>query len=238
MSNLLAVITATDKEEEAVRKLLPEIREEQGPAGLTFALGELNGRPCVAVRAGIGKVNAALCTQALIDRYRPAAVINVGVAGALDPTLRIADVVIAECAVQHDIDTAFFGDPLGTVPGLGTVEIPADETVAAALREACGKAGVSCKVGKVLSGDQFICAAGKKQWLVGQFGGSCTEMEGASIAQVCALNGVPFGILRGISDGAGDEAGMQYEEFAAMSADRAARILAELGPVFAEEVSE
>ncbi len=222
---LLGIIVATLDEERAVRFAMKEAVEEEGAAGLLFIRGRLGEVPAVAVRAGIGKVNAALCAQMLIDRYQPEAVINVGVAGALDPSLHIADVVIARDAVQHDFDTTFFGDALGQITGLPSVEIPADASLGCMLAKACEAAGVPYRFGRILSGDQFICDAAKKAWLVSQFDGTCTEMEGASVAQVCMLNGVPFCILRSISDGAGDDAGMQYSEFAALAAERAGRIL-------------
>ncbi len=222
---LLGIIVATQDEERAVRQVLQEAAEEKGPAGLLFVRGFLKAQEAVAVRAGIGKVNAALCAQALIDRYQPDAIVNVGVAGALDPTLRIAEAVIARDAVQHDFDTTFFGDQLGQVNGMPELSFKADEKLSLALCAACAAAEVSCRFGRIVSGDQFICAAEKKTWLAEQFGASCTEMEGAAIAQVCVLNGVPFSIMRSISDGAGNEAGMQYSEFAAMAAERAGRVL-------------
>lgn len=225
MEKLIGLLTATKSEEDAVREVLeqPELCGEG--AGLTFVRGRLGGRPVVTVRAGIGKVNAALCTQMLIDRFQPAGIINVGAAGALNPSLHIGDVVISRSAVQHDFDTTFFGDEPGLIPGLNLVQISADETLAAAAEEACRQSGIPCCPGVIASGDQFIAGEEEKKRIREQFGGDCTEMEGGAVAQVCRLNGVPFVILRAISDGAGQDAVMQYEEFSALAARQAVKIL-------------
>jgi adenosylhomocysteine nucleosidase len=225
---MLGLITATIQEQQALEAILQEQEQIPGPAGLSFIRGRLGAHTVVAVKAGIGKVNAALCAQALIDRMAPDSIINVGVAGALDPTLHIADVVISEGAVQHDFDTTFFGDKAGFLPEVNRVVIPADEKLIRSVEQACAAEAIPCRRGRILSGDQFIAGDAKKDELRTRFAGTCTEMEGAAIAQVCWLNQVPFVILRAISDGAGEGANMQYDEFVQVAARQAMRILEHL----------
>lgn len=225
---MIGLITATIEEQQALEDILEEKETVPGPAGLSFIRGRLGRHSVVAVKAGIGKVNAALCTQAFIDRLAPDCIINVGVAGALDPTLHIGDVVISEGAVQHDFDTTFFGDEPGLLPGVNQVVIPADTQLVQMTEQACIAGGIPCRRGRILSGDQFVAENKKKERLQVQFGGTCTEMEGGAIAHVCWLNRVPFVILRAISDGAGDGADMQYEEFVRTAAHQAMKILKNL----------
>lgn len=236
MEKRIGIITATDCESAALQALLTEKEAVPGPAGLTFWRGHLEGRPVVAVQAGIGKVNAALCTQAFIDSMHPDCIINAGVAGGLDPRLHIGDMVLSVSAAQHDFDTAYFGDPAGMLPGLNRIYIPASEEMVEAMEEISRENGIPCLRGIVASGDQFIADPEKKEWIRDTFTAACTEMEGAAIAQVCWLNQVPFAILRAISDGAGDEAGMQYEEFERMAAERAMTILKSLPARLAESI--
>lgn len=232
MEQRIGLITATNVEKEAIRNTLTNRAEEAGPAGLIFETGLLGEVPVVTVKAGIGKVSAAMCTQALIDLYHPTQIINVGVAGALLPDIKISEIVIGTDLVQHDFDLHFFGVKIGHVPGLESREIAADERICEALRAACEAAGVESRFGRIVSGDQFITSDEKKQWLHNEFDAACTEMEGAAIAQVCLFNKVPFGVMRAISDGAGDGAGMQYDEFEKMAAERAADVLKAFNPIF------
>ncbi len=222
---MLGVITATVEEYAALGKILPGAEKVKAQAGMEFLVGELNGKKVVGVQAGIGKVSAAVCTQVMIDNFHPDAIINVGVAGALNPELHVGDIVISKDAAQHDVDTTFFGDELGFISVINKIYFEVDEKLKLAADKAAEALQIPHQIGRIVTGDQFIANAEKKQWLISQFQGDCTEMEGGAIAQACYMNSVPFVIIRAISDGASDGAPMQYDEFVDLAAARAMQLI-------------
>lgn len=195
-------------------------------AGMTFYAGILRGTPAVVVQSGVGKVNAALCVQCLCDRFAVTHLLNTGIAGALNPALRIGDLLISTDAVQHDVDVTNFGYAPGQVPGQEP-SFYADERLADLARQASEAVDPSRRVlrGRVVSGDQFICSKAVKDRLVAQFHGDCAEMEGAAIAQGAVRNGLPFVILRAISDQADDSAQVDYPTFEAAAAAHCAKVV-------------
>jgi adenosylhomocysteine nucleosidase len=200
-------------------------------AGMTFVEGTLEGTPAVVVRCGVGKVNAALCVQVLADEFAVSCVVNTGVAGSLDATLDIGDIVVATEARYHDVDATAIGYARGTVPGLPVAAFPADPALVAAAVEACSAVnpGVRVVEGTVVSGDVFVAGRAVKDAILANFpGSSCTEMEGAAIAHAAWLNGLPFAVVRAISDKADDSAHMDYPTFEAVAARHCARMVAEL----------
>lgn len=217
-------------EEVAILKENMEQPEEMTKAGMTFVHGNLWGTETVVVVSGIGKVNMAVCTQILIDAYQIDTVINTGVAGSLNNTLDIGDIVLSRCAQQHDMDVSPLGDPAGTIPRMEQSIFPADETLIKLAKAACEKANpdIRCHIGKVVSGDQFIADAGKKNYLIETFQGDCAEMEGAAMAQVAYLNQVPFLIIRAISDKADNSGHMDYPAFARQAIIHTVQLLKEL----------
>ncbi|MBE6916963.1 MAG: 5'-methylthioadenosine/adenosylhomocysteine nucleosidase [Ruminococcaceae bacterium] len=195
-------------------------------AGMEFCEGELEGLPAVVVQCGIGKVNAALCVQVLVDCFGVTHVVNTGIAGSLCNELDIADLVVSRDAIHHDFDLRFWGRPIGQVPGFDVTAFPADEKmieIAFAAAEAVN-AGHT-KIGRVASGDQFICSREQKERIIADTQGICAEMEGTAIAQAAYRNGVPFVILRAISDKADDSAEMDYPTFEAIAAKRCAEVV-------------
>lgn len=199
-------------------------------AGMEFHEGVLNGASVVVVRCGIGKVNAALCVQILADVFEVTHVINTGVAGSLNAKLDIGDILISKDALHHDMDVRIFGYKLGEVPQMGFREFIADERLAALAKDACEKANpdVNVVLGRVVSGDQFISSKEVKEHLISEFHGDCAEMEGASIAHGAYLNGIPFVIIRAISDKADDSAKMDYPTFEAAAAKHSAALVKEM----------
>lgn len=184
-------------------------------AGAEYVAGTLAGVDAVVVRCGIGKVNAAVCAQALIDAFDVTHVVNTGVAGSLDSRIDIGDLVVSVDAVEHDLDVTPLGFAPGEHPDLHLVAFKADPALRGAVMAAAGEAAadVCAFEGRVCSGDQFIGSAAAKSRIVSTFGGLCCEMEGASIAHVCYLNGVPFVVVRAISDKADDSSSVNYAEF-------------------------
>lgn len=196
-------------------------------AGMEFFEGTLGEVPAVIVRCGIGKVNAAVCVQILADLFQVTHVINTGVAGSLNATLDIGDIVISRDVIHHDMDVRVFGYPLGQVPQLDTLAFPGDETLIRLAMDSCEEAnpGLHTAVGRIVSGDQFISDKEIKNRLITEFYADCTEMEGAAIAHAAYLNGLPFVIIRAISDKADDSAEIDYPAFEREAAGHCARLV-------------
>lgn len=220
----IGIIAAMQMELDGLKAAMTNT-ETQTVSGMEFVRGTIGGTAVVAVVCGIGKVFAALCAQTLILRYAPDAVINIGVAGAVGPGLRVLDVVIADRVCQHDMDTSAIGDPVGLVSGVNEIYFPADSRLVDALGRAAEACGVRHVTGTVASGDQFLHESGKKQWIHDTFGAVAGEMEGGSVGQVCFVNRVPFAVLRCISDG--DGGGMEYSEFAPIAARQSIDVVLE-----------
>jgi adenosylhomocysteine nucleosidase len=205
---------------------------------LEFHEGFLHGRSVVVVCCGIGKVNAAMCAQTLISEFSASAIVNTGSAGGLDAGLSVLDMVVCTDAVQHDFDTTIFGYPFGQVPGTASPFFAADPALRALAHSAFsrvaagadGHEGFNGKMieGRIASGDAFVNDVKVRDLIVSRFSPACVEMEGAAIAQVCAANGVPFIILRSVSDLAGKDAGMSYDEFSHIASKRSARVVMEM----------
>lgn len=221
---MIGIIGAMHIETDAIVAELQH-KEEAVLSGIRFSKGLWNGTEVVVATCGVGKVFAALCAEAMILHYHPDCIVNSGVAGALDPRLHILNVVIAEDVVQHDMDTSPLGDPKGLLSGIDRVELPADPALNAAFERAAAALGIPALRGRVASGDQFIASEEQRKFIRETFGAACCEMEGGSIGHVCFVNGVPFTVLRAISDGAADDAKMDYPAFAAKAAEQSIKIL-------------
>lgn len=220
----IGIIAAMQIELDGLKAAMEDTKTET-VSGMEFVRGTIGENTVVAVVCGIGKVFAAMCAQTLILRYAPDAVINIGVAGAVGPGLRVLDVVIADKVCQHDMDTSAIGDPVGLVSGVNEIYFPADPGLVNGLGRAAEACGVKHVTGTVASGDQFLHDGGKKQWIHNTFGAVAGEMEGGSVGQVCYVNAVPFAVLRCISDG--DGGGMEYSEFAPKAAAQSIRVVLE-----------
>ena len=211
---MLGIIGAMDEEVAMIKAQLTDVQVESR-AAMDFYKGKLEGKEVVVVRSGIGKVNAAMCTQILADIYSVTGVVNTGIAGSLKAEIDIGDIVLSSDALQHDMDATGFGYEPGQIPRVETLAFKADEGLINLAEECCSRVNpdIHTFVGRVVTGDQFISDKGKKKWLTDIFGGYCTEMEGAAIAQAAYLNQVPYVVLRAISDKADDSATMDYPTF-------------------------
>lgn len=211
---MLGIIGAMAEEVELLKKEMvqPEITSV---AGMDFYRGRIGGKDSVVVRSGVGKVNSAVCVQILVDRFGVDGIVNTGIAGSLKAEINIGDLVLATDAVQHDVDATQFSYPPGQIPQLEVLAFEADQRLREKAVTCCRQVNPDIEVheGRVLTGDQFVSSKEKKAWLSETFGGACTEMEGAAIAQAAYLNQIPFLIVRAISDKADDSAQMDYEEF-------------------------
>ena len=223
---MLGIIGAMEVEVKELREMM-ENPQAQTVAGMTFYQGTIKGKEVVVVRSGIGKVNAGICSQILVDRYQVEGIVNTGIAGSLKNEINIGDIVLATVAVQHDVDATGFGYPLGEIPQMGIKEFPADENLRKLAEECSKKANPDIQVfcGRVASGDQFISSKEKKNWISENFDAFCTEMEGAAIAQAAYLNNIPYLVVRAISDKADDSANMDYSEFEAKAVKNSVRLM-------------
>ena len=221
--------------EEEVQELIADLAfaEKKTVASMDFYKGTLYGKDCVIVKSGVGKVNAALCTQILADFYKPEALINTGVAGSLDAKINIGDMVVSKDAVQHDMDASAVGDPVGQVPRMDVLAFPADPVLVKKAVEANQKANpdIQTFTGRVASGDQFISGGEKKKQIQENFHARCAEMEGAAIAHGAYLNKIPYVILRAISDKADGSVQMDYPTFEKQAIVHCVRLLRELIPM-------
>lgn len=218
--------------DEEVEKLKEQMEDVKvfARASMDFYEGTINGHPVVVVRSGIGKVNAAMCAQILADVYQVDAIINTGIAGSLNADINIGDIVLSTDALEHDMDAVAFGYPVGQIPRMDTLSFEADAKLRKAAKAACEQVNPDVAVyeGRVVSGDQFVSDRTKKEWLVENFAGYCTEMEGAAIAHAAYLNGIPFLIIRAISDKADDSASVDYPTFEAKAIEHSVKLLLQL----------
>ena len=196
-------------------------------ADMVFYEGKLDGADVVVVQCGMGKVNAGICANTLINDFGCTRVINTGVAGSLDAQIDIGDIVVSTDAVQHDFTVEAIGFQKGEIPYTGLYAFPADEAMRKAAVEAVRAAAPEISVfeGRVCSGDQFISSKEQRNKIIADFGGMCCEMEGGAIAQVCYLNHTPFVIIRAISDKADESEEMSYEEFKVSAAKHCADVV-------------
>lgn len=212
--NRIGIIGAMDEEIEILKNEMV-ITETKDIANMVFYVGQFANKEIVLVRCGIGKVNAAICSQVLISQFNVTSIINTGVAGAIHDSLNVLDVVISTDVQQHDFDVTGFGYPIGIIPRMEKSVFPADETLVKLAEAASNEVLKDCKAltGRIVSGDIFVSSSELKDKIWNQFQGFCTEMEGAAIGQTCYVNEVPFVIIRAMSDKADGSAHENFSEF-------------------------
>jgi adenosylhomocysteine nucleosidase len=224
----IGIIGAMIEEVELIQQKMTVIQTVR-LAGILFIEGTFCSKSIVVCKSGVGKVNAAMCTQALIDFFKVDAVVFTGVAGALDPSLNIGDIVISTDCMQHDMDVTALGFLRGIIPYQETSIFTADAALSKVAFEASVKLfPEKVKLGRILSGDQFIADRDKVQVLYNELNGACTEMEGAATAQVCATNEIAFVIIRSMSDKANGSAPDNFTEFLKQAALHSYQIVEEM----------
>ena len=221
----IGIIGAMEVEVEKLKARMENV-EITRRVSMEFYAGTLEGKNVVVVRSGIGKVNAAVCTQILIDEFEAEAVINTGIAGSLNADINIGDLVISTDLVHHDMNAVAFGYPVGQIPQMEAFSFRSDETLRKLAVQACRDVNPDIEVyeGRIASGDQFVADQGVKDFIVKEFGAYAVEMEGAAIAQAAYLNNVPFLVIRAISDKADGSAEMDYPTFEAMAAEHSFKL--------------
>ena len=220
----LGIIGAMEIEVATLKEKMEQVQVATH-AGSTYYDGILEGSPAVVVQCGVGKVNAAMCAQVLCSVYGVSHIVNTGIAGSLSAQLDIGDLVVSRDAMYHDFDCVHFGYEMGRVPGMDVTAFTADEKLmelAYASAETVNPG--HSKIGRIASGDLFVAAKAAKEAIIEKTSAQCTEMEGAAIAHTAYRNGVPFVIIRAISDKADDSAEMDYPTFERIAAHRCAQV--------------
>ncbi len=224
----IGIIGAMEEEVKAFKEKM-STKEQFEKAGRTFYIGSLHDHDVIVVTSGIGKVNAASCTQILVDHFDVESIINVGIAGGLCEGINPGDVVIADSLVEHDMDVSFFnGDKLGQIPNMDVYDFKCDESLLEKSKEVVNELDIHFTVGRIVSGDQFIFDREKQVFLSEYFNASAVEMEGASIGHVAYLNNMPFIVIRSISDNAVIGEHMNYETFKDIAIENSVNILDEI----------
>ncbi len=221
---MIGIIGALDIEVEQLYRELEGATIEEA-YGYRYASGKLCGRDVVVVKCGVGKVNAAICAQTMVIKYAPDVIINTGVAGSLSPDLGICDIAVGKDVVQHDFDTSAFGEPVGLIATIERVDLPCDETIAAAIVDAAKALGLNARLARIASGDQFISSRTRKDWIVETFNAAACEMEAGAIAQVCYIAGIKCAVIRAISDATDEAHDMEFDQFAASAANNSVNVL-------------
>lgn len=175
--------------------------------------GTLSNIPVILCKGGVGKVNCAMMAQILIDNYKTTHIILVGVAGANDPKINIGDIVISTDSLYHDMDVTDLGYRLGEIPNEDISVFKADKYLINCAYNASKRYINNVYKGRIITGDKFIANKDDKYFLYNKFNSMCIEMEGAAVGHVCYKNNIPYVIIRLISDGAEESAGVEFTDF-------------------------
>jgi adenosylhomocysteine/aminodeoxyfutalosine nucleosidase len=223
---MIAIMGAMREEIEPLLEQISEIKAHIiGPN--TYYTGRYADRDVVIAYSRIGKVNAAVTATVMLAHFGASRLLFSGVAGAISGDLKVGDLVAATQLVQHDVDLTSFGHPIAFLPETGDY-FSADAALLQSAQAVADSLDLQLKTGTIATGDQFIADTKKKQWIHDTFKADAVEMEGASVAAVCAGFGVPFFVLRAISDAADMEANFSFDAFLESSAKVSAAFVLEM----------
>lgn len=222
----IGIIFAMKEELDALLDIV-NVKKEYKIFELDFYECTIGNTNCVLCESGVGKVNAARCTQILIDNMQVDYIINVGVAGGLNENLSVCDIVIGNKLVQHDFDITAFDHEKGYIPNVGKF-IDGDEYLIKLANEVAQENKYTIHNGVIASGDIFCTDKNMATKIKNKFDAYCVEMEGSSIAQVCYLCHIPFLVLRAISDIPNGDNVITYEEFLEQSSKNVAKFISEI----------
>ncbi|EIT85278.1 5'-methylthioadenosine/S-adenosylhomocysteine nucleosidase [Fictibacillus macauensis ZFHKF-1] len=221
----IGIIGAMEEEVVILREKLSN-REDVTMAGCEFYSGQLDGLDIILLKSGIGKVNAAIATTLLIERYQPDYIINTGSAGGFHSTLNVGDVVISTEVRHHDVDATIFGYEYGQVPQMPACYMPHETLVAIAEKSAEKVSGIQVAKGLIASGDSFMSDHERVEFIKSKLAGLyAAEMEAAAIAQTAHQFDVPFVIIRSLSDIAGKDARISYDQFLETASKNSAELI-------------
>ncbi|TCP32297.1 adenosylhomocysteine nucleosidase [Scopulibacillus darangshiensis] len=218
----IGLIGAMDEEVDILRNRIENLEEKEA-AGCHFYTGRLFSHDVILLKSGIGKVNAAVGTTLLIREYQPDYIINTGSAGGFDQTLAVGDVVISTEVRYHDVDACVFGYEYGQVPQMPAFFQPDPFLIDIAERAAKNNLDAKVVKGLIATGDSFMSDSERVAFVKSKFPVlQAAEMEAGAIAQVCHQFGTPFVIIRSLSDIAGKDAGVSFEQFLETAAKHSA----------------
>ena len=222
----IGIIGAMDEEIALLQKQIKNQTIET-VANTMYIKGTLETKDVVLVKSGIGKVNAAMTTAILMEKYQPTFVINTGSAGGFSEALKVGDVVISDAVVHHDVDVTAFDYVHGQVPQMPAT-FKADKTLVRQVRIILKEMEIGSEIGLIATGDSFMNDQTKVQTIRELFPTMIAcEMEAAAIAQVYYQYNVPFVVIRALSDIAGQEAPMSFQQFLEVAATNAANLIIE-----------
>ncbi len=223
-SKRIGIIAASDFEVQAVKDSLKDVKTAKA-AGTLYYSGKIGSHEVICVQCGMGKVSAALGAQAMITQFHPDVIINTGCAGALSEKLEVGDTVLADVTAEWDLDTIPIGNPRGYVTAMDCVKMFSDRKTTDEIAAVIGDSAHVFR-GLIVSGDQFIAEESQRKLILDSFPDAlCVEMEGAAVGHVCAQNGIPFCVIRCMSDNANGDSGVNYAEFSAEVSRRSAEYL-------------
>lgn len=224
----IGIVAAMQEEFEEIENKMKDI-EAMRIRDLTFLMGKIGDYECVLVQSGVGKVHAARTTQIMIDNFELESIINVGVAGSVNDTLNIGDVVIGKYVVQHDFDITAFGHSKGYIPGVGNNIICDGQMISRfnEIMENIVERKYKIKLGVVATGDIFCTDITMKDKIRANFDADVVDMECAAIAQVAYLNNIPFAVIRSVSDTPNGENEADFEQNLDLASKRCANIVEE-----------
>lgn len=214
----MGIIGAMEAEVAGLKEKMQDVKIIR-KASMEFCEGLIGNKKVVVVRSGVGKVNAGICAQILADAFQVEVIINTGIAGSLNNDINIGDIVLSTDVIHHDMDATGFGYPKGQIPQMEEFSFQADAALRSLALQVCREVNPEIQVfeGRIASGDQFVSDQAVKDRIIKDFGAYAVEMEGAAIAQAAYLNGVPFLIIRAISDKADGSAHVDYPAFEAQA---------------------
>ncbi|MBD3798473.1 5'-methylthioadenosine/adenosylhomocysteine nucleosidase [Sulfuricurvum sp.] len=222
----IAIMGAMREEIEPILNTLGEYTSEEY-AGNVFYRAEYAGHELVIAYSKIGKVFSAMTASVMLERYGAKVLLFSGVAGGISKDLKIGDLIMASKLCQHDVDITAFGHPDGFIPE-SSVMIGSDDDLRSLASEIAVDMGIDLYEGIIATGDQFVASSERKSWIGKTFHADALEMEGASVACVCHNFGVPFFVLRAISDTADGSADVDFDTFLQSSAQVSAKFILEM----------
>ncbi|MCM1114833.1 MAG: 5'-methylthioadenosine/adenosylhomocysteine nucleosidase [Clostridium sp.] len=223
---MLGIIGAMDVEVNTIKDKVKN-KTITTKAGIEFVCGFIEDVMVCVAQCSPGKVNAAICTQAMIDSFDVDKVINVGVGCSLSEDVIIKNVVVATDVCEYDIDITALGEPRGFINGLNVIKVKTDDALSEKLAQTAISCGEKIHRGTIASGDTFIADSNLKAYLSSQFDAICGEMEGGAIGHVCMANNIPFAVLRSISDGGDQSSQIDYPIFKKIAAEISTAIIVE-----------
>ncbi len=223
----IGIIGAMEIEIEEIKKNITVVQTET-VAGMNFYKGTLGNTEVILAQSGIGKVFSAACTQAMIMKFAPDIIINIGVCGGLSKELHTGDIILGDKVVQYDMDTSAVGDPIGLISGINKIYFDCDANTNSDIEDILKAKNINYKKGVVATGDKFINDSALVKWLCDNFDAIGGDMESASIGHVCCINNVPFAILRSMSDSGDENSDNDYKSSLDYAAKTTCDIIIEL----------